>query len=44
VTNRVTFLRDITKAPASEDVVTGSATLTCSFYPRYLGTVRPVST
>jgi hypothetical protein len=44
VTNRITFLRDITKAPGLDDPVTSFATLTCSYYPRYLGTVRPLST
>jgi hypothetical protein len=42
-TNRLWYINDVTPSPTAVDVVSGSASLTLSYWPRYL-VVRPVST
>lgn len=42
-TNRMFYINDVTPSPSAVDVVSGSAALTLSYWPRYL-VVRPVST
>jgi hypothetical protein len=42
VTNRVVFASDVATNPTATDPVTGSAVLSCSYWPRYLS-VRPVA-
>lgn len=43
VSNRLWYINDVTPSPTVTDVVSGSAVLTLSYWPRYL-IVKPVST